>query len=268
MHDTVRIVALPCLCADVFEHSGEVFPGGEALNFAAHACRYEHIRVALMGAIGNDETGHHILESISKLPIGQTSIRVVSEGVTARQIINLTDAGDRYFKPGSWNSGVYRTFRLEARDRAQLQAADIVFCTYYSPNFREVASLRRESNFKLAVDFDTCRDWATLEPFLPCIDFFFISGSEEILPHFRAWSEQYGGLFNVTLAEKGSVTYHGGREYRVNAVPVREVIDTTGCGDSYHAGFLCRYALDGDILAAMNEGSRVAAEVLGHVGAF
>ena len=84
----------------------------------------------------------------------------------------------------------------------------------------------------------------------------------------KSWSERFDALFNVTLAEKGSVTFHRGQEYRVSAVPVEEVIDTTGCGDSYHAGFVCRCLLDGDITAAMHEGSRVASEILGHMGGF
>ena len=63
------------------------------------------------------------------------------------------------------------------------------------------------------------------------------------------------------------MTYHHGKEYRVSAVPVDKVIDTTGCGDSYHAGFVCSY-VKGNILAAMHEGSRVASETLSHVGGF
>ena len=107
-----------------------------------------------------------------------------------------------------------------------------------------------------------------METVLPFVDFFMISGDDSVLPVAKAWSEKYDGLFNVTLAANGSVTYHHGQEYRVQAVPVKEVIDTTGCGDSYHAGFICSYVKDGDIIAAMNEGSKVASETLAHLGGF
>ena len=46
------------------------------------------------------------------------------------------------------------------------------------------------------------------------------------------------------------------------------VIDTTGCGDSYHAGFVCSYMLENNIEKAMNIGSEIAAETLKHYGGF
>ncbi len=263
-----HIIAMTTMCADVFEHSGEIFPGGEALNFAANACRYPHIRVGILGAIGDDLVGQHVLASIEARPICREGIHIVPGGVTASHIISLTVEGDRWFKPGAWNSGVFGDFRLSDEDRTLILAADIVFITWSSPNFREVLELRQKGSFKLAVDFDVERDWSRVEPVLPWIDFFFISGTEAILPVFREWSIRYGGLFNATLAAEGSVTFLHGEEYRVEAVPVETVIDTTGCGDSYHAGFLCQYVRDGDILEAMHEGSRVASETLRHLGGF
>ncbi len=263
-----HIIAMPTMCADVFEHSGEIFPGGEALNFAANACLYPHIHVGILGAIGDDRVGRHVLAAIEARPISREGIHVIPGGVTASHLISLTEDGDRYFKPGAWNGGVLDTYRLSEDDCALLHAADIVFITSTSPCFQDVVALRKAGAFRLAVDFDVTRDWAAIEPLLPCIDYFFISGSEDILPVFRAWSEKYDGMFNVTLAAEGSVTYLHGREYRVQAVPVTQVIDTTGCGDSYHTGFLCAYVRDGDILSAMHEGSRVASRTLGHVGGF
>ena len=112
------------------------------------------------------------------------------------------------------------------------------------------------------------RDFKKIEPIVPYIDFFFISGEKSILLQFQKWSERYDNIFNITLAENGSVTYYMGKEYRVDAVPVNNVIDTTGCGDSYHAGFLCSYLRDCDIINAMNEGSRVASKTLSHIGGF
>ena len=118
------------------------------------------------------------------------------------------------------------------------------------------------------VDFDVYRDFADMERFAPYIDFFMISGSEELLPMFRGLSNKYSCLFNVSLAEHGSVTYFNGQEYRVQAVKVESIIDTTGCGDSYHAGFVCSYMLENDIKKAMNVGSEIAAETLKHYGGF
>ena len=95
-----------------------------------------------------------------------------------------------------------------------------------------------------------------------------ISGSEELLPKFRKLSDKYRCLFNISLAERGSVTYFHGQEFRVQAVEVESIIDTTGCGDSYHAGFVCSYMLENDIEKAMETGSKIAAETLKHYGGF
>ena len=263
-----RILCMPTLCADIFEHSGEILPGGEALNFACIACRYDHVDVSLLGAIGDDEPGRHILHVIDQRRINGENVHVIPGGATATHRISIDEHGDRYFKPGAWNGGVLNTYQLTESDVAAMNAADVVFCTWYSPNFREALEARRQGCFKLAVDFDIERDFAKVEEVLPFIDFFMISGDDSVLPVAKAWSEKHDGLFNVTLAEHGSVTYHHGREYRVSAVPVERVIDTTGCGDSYHAGFVCSYVKDGDILSAMREGSRVASETLSHVGGF
>ena len=72
----------------------------------------------------------------------------------------------------------------------------------------------------------------------------------------------------MTLAERGSVTYHKGNEYLVSANPINHIVDTTGCGDSYHAGFVCSYMLDGNISKAMRVGSEFAAQTLSHYGGF
>lgn len=263
-----RILCMPTLCADIFEHSGEILPGGEALNFACIACRYDHVDVSLLGAIGEDEPGRHIQQVIRDRRIDGRNVHVIPGGATATHKISIDAHGDRYFKPGAWNGGVLNTYRLTEHDVAAMNAADIVFCTWYSPNFREALEARKQGGFRLAIDFDIERDFTKMESVLPWVDFFMISGDDSVLPVARAWSEKYDGLFNVTLAERGSVTYHHGTEYRVFAVPVDRVIDTTGCGDSYHAGFICSYVKDGDVTAAMHEGSRVASATLGHVGGF
>lgn len=58
------------------------------------------------------------------------------------------------------------------------------------------------------------------------------------------------------------------KSLKLKAVKVDTIIDTTGCGDSYHAGFVCSYILENDIEKAMRVGSEIAAETLMHYGGF
>ncbi len=61
----------------------------------------------------------------------------------------------------------------------------------------------------------------------------------------------------LTLGDKGSLIYAGSEFYEIPAVPATEIVDTTGCGDTYMAGYLymrCRgasYTEAGTFAAAM-----------------
>ncbi len=46
----INLVALPCLCVDVFDGTDELRAGGEALNFAVHASKFEEFNVSILGA--------------------------------------------------------------------------------------------------------------------------------------------------------------------------------------------------------------------------
>ena len=261
-----KITSLTTMCADYFEESGDIVPGGEALNFAAAASVYKNAGVSIIGAIGDDLCGKRVLEAIASKDIDKTRLHIVNDGKTACNRIFLTKDGDRYFKDNSWDGGVDNEFVLSEYDIEKLADSDIVYTHYWCPNFARIAELKTTCGFRLAVDFDVIRDTELLEKNAVLTDFFFISGDESILPFFRGLSEKYPAVFNITLAEKGSVTYQNGKEYRVSAVPASNVVDTTGCGDSYHAGFICKYAESGDIIKSMEEGSAAAAEILSHIG--
>ena len=254
----IKLTALPCICADVFYGTEIIRPGGEALNFAAHASHFKDIDVTLLGVVGKDKYAEAIMDSISKLDIDKSHIRIDERYQTANNMTYLTESGDRYYKDDSWNGEILDNIVLN----------DVVFVHFWASCFSQVVELKETLGFKLAVDFDVYRDFADMERFAPHVDFFMISGSEELLPKFKELSNKYRCLFNVSLAERGSVTYFNGQEFKVQAVKVESIIDTTGCGDSYHAGFVCSYMLENNIEKAMNVGSEIAAETLKHYGGF
>jgi sugar/nucleoside kinase (ribokinase family) len=71
----------------------------------------------------------------------------------------------------------------------------------------------------------------------------------------------------LTRSEKGSVIVSEGETVLVSPEPVSKVVDTTGAGDLYAAGFLFGLALDYDLEAAGKLGSFAAAEIIGQMGA-
>jgi sugar/nucleoside kinase (ribokinase family) len=71
----------------------------------------------------------------------------------------------------------------------------------------------------------------------------------------------------LTRSEKGSVILHGDETYEIPAVPVPEVVDTTGAGDLYAAGFLHGYTQGMDLARCGELGSIAAGAVIGHTGA-
>ena len=70
----------------------------------------------------------------------------------------------------------------------------------------------------------------------------------------------------ITLSDKGSIVVAGPETYEIPAHPV-DVVDTTGAGDLYAAGFLYGYTTGRPLPECGELGSLAAAEVISHIGA-
>jgi sugar/nucleoside kinase (ribokinase family) len=71
----------------------------------------------------------------------------------------------------------------------------------------------------------------------------------------------------LTRSEAGSVILSEGRQIAIAAAPVAKVVDTTGAGDLYAAGFLYGIATGRSLEVAGRLGSLAAAEIISHLGA-
>ena len=71
----------------------------------------------------------------------------------------------------------------------------------------------------------------------------------------------------VTRSEQGAVAMHGGQRFEVPAEPVAQVVDTTGAGDLFAAGFLYGHVNGRPVDQCLTLGAICAAEIISHYGA-
>jgi sugar/nucleoside kinase (ribokinase family) len=70
----------------------------------------------------------------------------------------------------------------------------------------------------------------------------------------------------LTRSEKGSVVVRGSEVHVIDAVKGVKVVDTTGAGDAYAAGFLYAYTQGRDLATCGKLGGAMAAKVISHFG--
>ncbi|TXC73478.1 adenosine kinase [Sphingorhabdus soli] len=71
----------------------------------------------------------------------------------------------------------------------------------------------------------------------------------------------------VTRSEKGAIALVDGERHETRAEPIAEIVDTTGAGDLFAAGFLAGLAAGDGIDRCLKMGALCAREIISHVGA-
>jgi fructoselysine 6-kinase len=264
-----KILALSCCCVDVFPEKDEIHVGGNALNLASNCVKTGKAEVYLTGTVGTDIYAQKIRECADKHGINHERLYGI-EGETASNKVYLTSDGDRYFKDDSWTNGVIRDFEISNEDEEFIKSCDAVATTLNDGLMKELCGIRLNSDFILSIDFmehDLLENQAKWQEYLPALDLFFISGKREYLPILKKLSCEYSTVFVATLGKDGSVAFKDGVEYSCEAVRIPNVVDTTGCGDSYQGAFIVEYLESGDIASSMKAGANSAAVTLSFMGA-
>ncbi len=79
--------------------------------------------------------------------------------------------------------------------------------------------------------------------------------------------QDFDQLFAMTRSEKGSVIVQGDEKVEQTATPVETVVDTTGAGDAYCAGFLYGWVNEEPLSKCARYGTHCATKVIQQLGA-
>lgn len=119
-------------------------------------------------------------------------------------------------------------------------------------------------------------DWAEKNEALKYIDILkanehemeVLTGSSDPYEAARILSEMGVKETVLTLGDRGSIIYADGKFYEIPAYTPKDVIDTTGCGDTYMAGYLYSRSRGADYLSAGKFAAAMCTLKLAHSGPF
>lgn len=207
------------------------FVGGNAVNVAAQLGLAGE-RVAYFGAVGTDPEARLIVQGLADTHVDATRL-VAMAGDTALTQIRLTDEGDRVFEREDF--GVTAEYFPSASVIAEIAAAAWVHIGML-PRASELRKAVRAINPQAIISQD-CAVSSGYEDLT--VAFESVSGRKPGGAEARAVAAIFAGahLAIVTRGALGALGHDGSIWWRQDAVAV-EVLDTTGAGDSFIAGFI------------------------------
>ncbi len=262
----MKICAMSCCTVDLYPQKQLAFVGGNAVNFAIQARLSGTAQVSVLGACGEDPYEDEIRRRLDSNHIDTTHLYRLP-GKTASNRIFIDESGDRYFLPDSWDGGVYADYRLTAADWDFANSHHLVSMVTVDENFSQ-ALKRLNAPVILHADFLDTRNFDLLESNLDRIDMAFFSGDQEVVEKAKAIARSRTAFIVITLGAHGSVALRHEQVVHQPALPVDQVVDTTGCGDAFQAAFICSWYRHYDLQQALFSGSEAAAQTLTRMGGF
>jgi sugar/nucleoside kinase (ribokinase family) len=237
-----------------------------------------------VGKVKRDRLGETFAHDLKRTGIHFNTVMAEEGPSTACCVIAVTPDGHRSM---STYLGACRELTPDDIDEAQIRAASVLYVEGYMwDDERSKAAIRkailiakrahRKVAFTLSDPFCVGRyRHEFLHLMRDDIDILFaneeeakalfeVDAFEPALQRARQWR----GLAVMTRSEKGCVVADpSGAVHAQAAEPVAKVLDTTGAGDQFAAGFLYGLSRGRDVAACAHLGAIAAAEVISHYGA-
>jgi sugar/nucleoside kinase (ribokinase family) len=260
--------------------AGTMQGGGSAANTCVVVAGLG-ARAAFLGKVGDDELGIAFRRDMVASGVHFTTPPLADGVPTARCLILVTPDGQRTMNT---YLGACVAFGEADLDEALIGDAGFLYLEGYlfdppaaQAAFRRAAAVARAAGRRVALSlsdpFCVDRHRAAFRELVRNVDILFANEveicslyEEDAWDAAAATARREVELAVLTRSERGSVILSGRQRVVVAAEPAR-VVDTTGAGDAYAAGFLAALACGRDLAACGRLGSIAAAEVISHVGA-
>jgi sugar/nucleoside kinase (ribokinase family) len=260
-----------------------VVSGGSAANTAAGIASLG-VKAGFVGKVKNDETGRLFAHDLKAIDVHYDVAPAEDGPATARSFILVTPDGERTMNT---YLGACQNLTPDDVNPDTVRASSIVYLEGYlwdppaaKDAFRKAVKIAHEAGNKVAL---TLSDAFCVDRYRDEFLGLMRDGSLDILfANIHELKSLYGTsdadtalaalreenvLGVVTRSADGALVVNRSETRAVAAHPVERVVDTTGAGDLFAAGFLAGLAQDLDLIDCARLGGLAAAEIISHLGA-
>ncbi len=261
---------------------GREISGGSAANTVAGMASLGR-KCGFIGQVADDQLGNVFSHDIRAIDVAFTTPVREGQPPTAQCLILVTPDGQRTMNTFL---GASQYLPVAALDREMIASAAILYLEGYlwdpeEPRAAMQSAIRiaREAGRKVAF---TLSDAFCIERHRDSFHALINDGEIDILfaneaeMHSLMQSDRFDQsvsavatkvpLLVVTRGPNGALAVKDGVRVEVSAEPVAKVVDTTGAGDLFAAGFLAGQASGRSVSASLTMGAICAAEVISHFG--
>jgi len=251
--------------------------GGSAANTAAGIATLGG-NVGFVGKVADDELGRFFEKDLAKSGVIFDNLPQSGTLPTASCLVLITEDGER-----TMNTYLGACTRLHEEDINEdlVASADITYIEGYlwdsaQDAIHKVIDIAHKNKKKIAFtlsdSFCVERHRNDFLELLPKIDILF-GNKEEIQFLYQTTSledalkELSVPISCITNGNNGSIIIDNGKRYDIAPIEIKKLVDTTGAGDLYAAGFLYGYSQGKGMEECGALGSECAVKVIQQVGA-
>ncbi len=276
MDKIYSVNSIPQKDEEVFVTGLELHPGGSAANTIVGLARME-MRAGIMGKVGNDEDGDLFMQDFHREGVDTTAI-ISGDGRSGNAMVLVDKRGNRAIivDPGVNDTIHYSEMNLDHISKFRLLHLTSFICKESEESLEVQQKLL--DNFEGEISFDPGMVYARrglkgLKKLLSFTSIFMPNESELRMltgENYRKGAaiilDEGPDVVAVKLGSRGCYITDGEQEIEVPADPVK-VVDTTGAGDAFNAGFIFGYLNDSELEKCGKLGNTVAGHCIQHKGA-
>ncbi|MEE9377980.1 MAG: carbohydrate kinase family protein [Candidatus Lokiarchaeia archaeon] len=240
---------------EVFVSNFQLLSGGAAAN-TAYACARLGLKTAFIGKLGyKDEFGIKIIKDFKEVSLDTTLIKYSREHGTGSAYVAINKEGDRRIYAFSGAANLLSTDDIKSEDLVKTKTIFLSSLRNLE-SFRKAAKIAKRNNIPVILNpgmliieqgFDSIQNLFALveiliiskREFQNLFDLEDNKLNEQIIEGKAKILFKLGiKVIIVTMGKKGAIILNSEKSELIKPIKVDQVVDTTGAGDAFSAGFM------------------------------